>query len=383
MYNFLVTSYTYPLAEPVMLSERLNLYLDNPRTTEEVEVVRSYIERAYSTGSPWRVPDYSDEDIVTLEQIALDFCRMYAARDPVVQSFCDTYKRDDLFDFLARMWIIARYDDEGQHELLDDIKEQQPDDRPYVILLQDEHPIVKNSKQLADYSFLLSLLVHTQGESYFGQSFILHSDYYDLAEAFPNHDLCREFLMFGFACRSGKAGLDMDHQWRIFPAARDGLVKTGRLLDSALDAGATEKLLYVASLLKAVGEDITDERTKLTVLVSIMELMLTHNPDFNRYNVEDSISKQFALKASILIYLHDRSHSLAAIRSRLRTIYALRSNIAHGNFEEVTKYVRNLSKKEGREEYFQDVITDSYCYIRAILYEYLKDPVFVDFLKGN
>lgn len=58
-------------------------------------------------------------------------------------------------------------------------------------------------------------------------------------------------------------------------------------------------------------------------------------------------------------------------------------NIAHGNFGAVNKFVRNLSKKEGEEEYFDDLISDLYLYIRAILEEYLRDREFVEFLKDN
>ena len=70
------------------------------------------------------------------------------------------------------------------------------------------------------------------------------------------------------------------------------------------------------------------------------------------------------------------------IKRRLRIIYTQRSNIAHGNFKAVEKYIRNLSKKEGQEEYFEDLVVDLYVYIRAILEEYLKDITFVEFLKA-
>ena len=119
------------------------------------------------------------------------------------------------------------------------------------------------------------------------------------------------------------------------------------------------------------------------MLTSIIELLLTHNPDFNRFNVEDSISKQFQLKASILIYLNDKTVDINGVKSRLKTIYQQRSNIAHGNFAAVNKYISSLSKKEGKEEYFDELVVDLYKYLRAILEEYLKDIRFVDFLKEN
>lgn len=141
--------------------------------------------------------------------------------------------------------------------------------------------------------------------------------------------------------------------------------------------------MYVAGLLRTVDEDLSDEKFELVVLVSILELLLTHSPDNNRFNVEDSISKQFRLKVATLVYLSDRSGDLDQLKSRIKTIYNLRSSIAHGNFNEVTKYINRLSQEEVEEEYFSDLLTDSYEYIRIILFEFFKDPDFVTFLKDN
>jgi hypothetical protein len=47
----------------------------------------------------------------------------------------------------------------------------------------------------------------------------------------------------------------------------------------------------------------------------------------------------------------------------------------------VEKYINNLSKKKGEEEYFEELVSDLYYYIRAILEEYLKDLPFIEFLK--
>ncbi|MBG1260673.1 hypothetical protein [Nostoc commune] len=81
--------------------------------------------------------------------------------------------------------------------------------------------------------------------------------------------------------------------------------------------------------------------------------------------------------------MNDNTIDINLVKSRLKTIYQQRSNIAHGNFMAVDKYIRNLSKREGMEEYFDDLVVDLYRYIRAILEEFLKDSNFVIFLKEN
>jgi hypothetical protein len=44
--------------------------------------------------------------------------------------------------------------------------------------------------------------------------------------------------------------------------------------------------------------------------------------------------------------------------------------------------VKSLSTKEGEEEYFDDLISELYTYIRAVIEEYLKDRSLVEFLKA-
>jgi hypothetical protein len=188
--------------------------------------------------------------------------------------------------------------------------------------------------------------------------------------------------MFGIASQSYPESQD-ELRWIFFPDVKEKIVSVAELLERAFESGLKEKLLYVGSILKIITHEVGDIRTKIVMITSILELLLTHNPDFNRFNVEDSISKQFQLKASILVYLNDKTVDIDLVKKRLKTIYHQRSNIAHGNFSAVNKYINSLSKKEGKEEYFDDLVVDLYKYVRAVLEEYLKDSKFVEFLKEN
>ena len=75
--------------------------------------------------------------------------------------------------------------------------------------------------------------------------------------------------------------------------------------------------MYIGSLLANVRSKINDDKQKLVSLVGVIELLLTHNPNFNRFNVEDSISKQFKLKTSILLYKNDDSIDLNKTKKQL------------------------------------------------------------------
>ncbi len=188
--NFLMTGYIFPLSEKIELSNKLNLYLDNPRTEKEVEVVRDYIEAAYSIESAWRFPVHSDLDIVTLEGFIEGFCQNFSQRDSYIEEFCRSYSRDNIYEFMAKMWIVARYDDEGQHAYLEEEARRLREAGQFGFFMLDENsPIERNSKQLVDYSYLLSLLTNTQDEDYTGLSFILDHSSNQFQEIEPNKHL--------------------------------------------------------------------------------------------------------------------------------------------------------------------------------------------------
>ena len=379
--EFLLTFFIYPLQEPLTLSKQLGFTLDNPRTDDEIEMVKEYLLRAYESGYDYTLPIHSKEDIVTVESILIIFRNALSEKDHYVKDKFAQYELESIFDFLASIWIIARFEDEGIGEALrKEHQEMREEGKSVIFLLDDDHPLVKNAENLANYCSLLSLLIHTEQNSYFGRSFLVESR--EISSDQPAKKVWREYLMFGIASQSYPESQD-ELRWIFFPDVKEKIVSVAELLERAFESGLKEKLLYVGSILKIITHEVGDIRTKIVMITSILELLLTHNPDFNRFNVEDSISKQFQLKASILVYLNDKTVDIDLVKKRLKTIYHQRSNIAHGNFSAVNKYINSLSKKEGKEEYFDDRVEDLYKYVRAVLEEYLKDSKFVEFLKEN
>jgi hypothetical protein len=387
--NFLTTFYVYPLPEKIILSRHLDFYLDNPRTEDEISTIRDYLREAYDAGREGRGLFQSYEPVETLENILIGFRDVFAGSDGYVASFFDTYERESIFEFIARMWVVVRFNDEGQSQLIheglqvlrDGLLERPQADKAYV-LLEDDHPIVRNSERLINYSYLLSLLIHSEGDYYFGNCFIPEPNQGIRGETLKR--LWRDFLTLELVIeRDLRDSTNEPLRWMFLPSAISDLQNVAALLEKAFEEGLTEKLLYIGGLLKIASYDARDVKIALIMLTSIIELLLTHNPNTNRFNVEDSISKQFQLKASVLIYLNDKSEDINFIKKRLKTIYDQRSNVAHGNFSDVHKFISKLSTKEGEEEYFEDLKSDLYRYDRAIIEEYLRDRAFVDFLKEN
>jgi hypothetical protein len=142
-----------------------------------------------------------------------------------------------------------------------------------------------------------------------------------------------------------------------------------------------EKLLYIGSVIE-VAYKSTDPRYLIVILVSIIELILTRNPDSSRYNVEDSISKQFLIKVSVLLYKYDNSIDLDNLKKDLKDIYNIRSKIAHGDFIILHEELKKISAKSNNDNIvYQEIISKLYKYVAIIIKSYIEDPVYIDYLK--
>lgn len=372
--NFLLTDYIYPLGESFPLSSKLKMYLDNPRTEEEIRVVTEYVEQAYSVESAFR---FTEKDITDELNKFFD---EYSHADSYIASFYKSYGQLHPYEIIARIWVIARYEDEEESEEVEYKQDGLIDKKRLEFLLSDEDN--PSLRRLIEYVHLLSLLVHTVEEYYEGRSFILdhNSDWYE--DIKPNKHVCVVFFTFLVFTSERKVAEADDLRWLFFPSVKDTLSRAVNLLDTAFEKNLGEKIFYIASLLKVAAQNIKDDKIKVGALVSLIELLVTHNPDFNRFNIEDSINKQFQLKVATLVYLNDKSKDVNQVKRRLKEIYGLRSAIAHGNFREVGKHFES-SKKKGESYPFAAVIVEIYSYLRAIIWEYLKDSSFVEFLKES
>lgn len=213
--NFLMTDYIYPLSEKIPLSKSLNLWLDNPRTEEEIAAVSNYIAEAHSAAHKIDLSNQEDEEtealISLLEKIVADFCNYCSETDTYIEEFCRSRKDETVFEFIAKTWIVARYDDEGEIKALREThKKFQEEGEAVVTILEDDHPILKNSNQLVEYSSLISLLIHTQGEEYSGGSLILDPDPSQFGANIPSQRLPMELMMIPWFCEAQGHKLEVD-----------------------------------------------------------------------------------------------------------------------------------------------------------------------------
>lgn len=400
--NFLLTRYIHPIEHPIILSEKLGISLDNPRSIEEIELIANYLKVSldspnimYSYGYPNRLPmsAYSKPaNYVTIRSAFKQLYKEYSKSDKYLKEFFKNNSQKNGFEFLAKMWIIARFDDKGA---FDELKKQHEGlyakgEGGWVSFLDSDHPIYKLSERIVNYSYLLSVLLRSPLEELSSNaSFLLHTSIDEIREPKIDAHVNATITSWAVSCFPYR-GRDTEISIRFFFSIRNKIEETAHILESILDTKSIDKLLYVGSLLSVAGNKIEDSRWRLVTLVSIIEMLLTRNPDTSRFNIEDSISKQFKLKAGLLIYLNDKNKNLNEIKNNLTNIYAQRSNIAHGNLVAYEKFIEKKSKEINEEDlnifsaketvvYTMDDILFSY--VKAILEEYVKDRDLVEFLK--
>jgi len=230
----------------------------------------------------------------------------------------------------------------------------------------------------------LSLFIQRQ-DNYWGESICLtkHAEeIFFTSERFKIVETIENFKHFCFIAPDEiESSFD---NWRFFPYVKDKLIQYSQLINKLhiskehaekdkkqRKISPFDKILFVGSLLQSANLQTQDIKIRLLLLVSLVEYMLTHNPDFNRFNIEESISKQFKLKTAIIVFQFDKTVDLNVIKSNLSNIYSQRSDIAHGN----------MSKWKS-EDYLQSV-TILYQYIYAIISVYLDNNQIVDFMQEN
>jgi hypothetical protein len=375
--NFFMTVFIHPLPHALPLSEELGIYLDNPRTKMEVDAVAAHIRDYFSSDAL----SYLWEDLGIWPSIKANANICNAIRgfvDKVELSSGDMEKshieeqEGDHFHALARLWIVARYDDKGGISSLGASIQEIKLSLMFPFRFSIDNPIINQSGIMVNYIQLLSFLAYKGQNS----SVLIHDSWDALLS--PSLGIVDTAGM-GEAIIGEDGGILSEATW---PPIRERFCKVAADLEALLRTESRGKLLYVGSLLRAANQHTTDIRMRLVTLTSILELMLTHSPDYKRFNVDESITKQFILKTSILAYMDDPTVDLDQTEKRLRQIYGQRSNVAHGNFDAIKKDFKN-AKFSTEAEFLEDLVKDLYDYIRAVIRQYIQHTEFCEFIKKN
>ena len=328
--SFILTSFIEELPEPVVISESLGFYFDNPRCKIEIESVTARFGSFVGHKIP--IP-------ITEEQ----------------------KNNDKILNFLlknAKYSVICRY---------------------------DYNSTIETENLLSNYSALICLMTLQKMEKSVFQSYLLNSSIADKDKMIALAAKICEQVDYYFPKFT-----------EFYTTAKPIIAK----IEALLDTKHKEKILYIAEILKNVF-DLIDQKMILVSLVGILELLLTHNPD-TKFNVEDSINKQFKLKIAVIIHNHEKKCDLEKTKKTLSVIYDLRSKIAHGDFSKLNTLIKNEYKKINPEKLqpselkvVQDITLQQkdsiltkyneilFKYVFYTLSTFLDDSEFVEFLKAG
>ena len=148
------------------------------------------------------------------------------------------------------------------------------------------------------------------------------------------------------------------------------------------------------------SENNKSYKKEITDYVTLLEMFVTHSPSTNRYNVEDSISKQFVEKISASFSLtHNIKNriDLENFKKELKYMYNYRSKLLHGEILEMNKqlnkfleipyYVNRRNNDIDKDYYKIEGIIEKYMsnrledIFRKIFELYVKNYLFFEAIK--
>ncbi len=287
----------------------------------------------------------------------------------------------------APQHVICRFDDGGAYEELKESRRSLP--AHSFILLHHDNPLLIRSREAFQIGQLLALVTcDEEAEGTLGDAFILddtHDWSVSLGDKLTMVLVNRCLLSTEGRGSTGFKFADFDHY-------SSGLAEAGGRLDDRLQSRETSEPLLYAGQLLAIAAETRDSRIRLSTLVALLELLLTRNPDANRFNVEDSLTKQFVLKLGVLLHRESPSLDLDWARRAPKDLYGLRSAIAHGDFGRLDRLLAKSSfvEPEGAEDTFSPTVialdaTCEFAYrcVRCAVNTSLEDPPLVEFLKRS
>jgi hypothetical protein len=339
--NFLVTTFFDALVEPVELVRSRGIVLDNPRTDEELDYAHSVLGRAVAAESSSR------STLVGIAAHSLWPDAFQDVRRSAWNEFDDDRiphavgeaMLDSLAEAAAAQIVLYRFDDEGATEGLR--AAQSGLGRNEFVMLAEDSPLFVRASEAFQIGHLLSLLtVATEDEGELYETFLL-SDTPEwslgLGSSLASSLLSRCLI---------SARPDEPDNGLKFASLRYYqrlLMEAGRLLDPLVEPAAGQVPILYAGELLSIALAARDERTRLLSIVAMLELLLTRRPDAARFNVEDSLTKQFVLKLGVVHHLEDEDCDIELVRRASKELYAIRSSIAHGNFADLERQLKKSS----------------------------------------
>lgn len=388
--SFIMTQFIYPIDKSDKTYIFGKLYFDNPRTTQEVNYVAEYLKELNKSNKPCfadkegQVPG----DCVTILSI-YDFFYKNNKKDEAVEKFHNKYgKLKDIYKKLARLLVIIRSDEviceedtKGKFALI-----HESDELPLTMVEDFPFPSIEyNRRKIYNYFSFITFML---GDGYIGDS-LIHNDCHRSVSEWGQHIFIR-FLIVS-SCKNSKRDVN-SYPYANFKYL---LPRIAKLSEQVGEKYKDKKFLFICEKIKYSFENYNNNlEMSFVELISLIELLITHNPDSGRFNIEESITKQFVGKMLLILYENDNKIDSEKLKKELKFTYSIRSAIAHGDYINLNQQLNKLFdfyglKRDGKGiDYkdnsdalikLRDRVTD---WLRVVVSLYLKDENKINIIKA-
>ena len=386
--SVIMTHYFYPIQTGGTSKFFGGIYFDNPRTIKEIKHVESVLKSSNSIFE-FRFPE--DESQVPEECITLRMIVDNLGLDPngdkfAFKHYSKTKRIKNIYYALAKLCVIVRcnevLDAERQKQIFCISAEECLNDSCKVYEPLNEINFARIKKSLLFLSFM------TNPPEYANHSIIINNLYNKITS--NPHPLFASLLA---ACSFNQCPSKED----FFPYAPFYIILQAynKYIDLIGSIYNDEKFLFICDTLYNFFDlYAANPKMYLIGIVGLIEMLLTHNPDASRFNIEDTISKQFVKKLKYIIYKNNNQIDLNRLEKELKFAYSIRSDIAHGNFgksssknlKELLRFY-NIKQDEdgidyiGPEEGISNLNENLIKYTKILLEMYLRNPQELELIK--
>jgi len=268
---------------------------------------------------------------------------------------------------LVKSWLIIRFDDKGFFKNLRKESKKVRKNKGLILLEGNEIGLQREERALKFIS-ILDLLFLDKFNGNLKKTIILTDD----------KPITHTMLMIYINGIAHGRTKHKEFDYFTIPDSLDKIIELSKGIEKLSDE-RSEKLLFIGETIKSINEHHFEQKMMFLMLVGVMEFLLTHNPDSYRFNVEDSIRKQFQLKTGVVLNKMIRA-DLNKTSERLKLFYDVRSAIAHGDFVTIGKMIKKEKKQDSDFSIF-DLVEEAFDYVSTIVQLYIREPDFVDSLK--
>jgi hypothetical protein len=374
--NIILLKGVFPLKKKITLSKKWGIVLDNPKSKEEIEFVRNFLKSKIDFQKSKKLEEYflvSDSKALLhqkyIEKSLKSLGKQHEKNPFFDKKFLSRSRTGNYYDCLVKSWLIVRFDDKGFFkDLRKSAKEMRKKYPRSFVMLEGNEEGPRCEERALKLLSILDLLFLEKFNGSLKKTIVLTDDK-------PTTHTMLMIYINGIAHGRTK---HKEFDYFTIPDNLEKIIELSSGIEKLSDE-RSDKLLFIGETIKSINEHHLESKMMFLMLIGVVEFLLTHNPDSYRFNVEDSIRKQFQLKTGVVLN-KITGIDLGKASVRLKLFYDIRSAIAHGDFTAIGKMIKKEKKRDDDFSIF-DLVEEAFDYVSVLVQAYIQEPDFIDSLK--